>query len=84
MADLTLEDRIIFHDAIETMEVDFRNMTFRNAEDVDAFYEDMSGRQFVETMARLCGFDRREARRLTEASLDLVQTSEEADAKEAY
>ena len=44
MADLTLEDRIIFHDAIETMEVDFRNMTFRNAEDVDAFYDEADRR----------------------------------------
>jgi ABC-2 type transport system ATP-binding protein len=40
--------------------------------DVDAFYETMSGRQFVETMARLCGFPAREARRRTEAALDQV------------
>jgi ABC-2 type transport system ATP-binding protein len=40
--------------------------------DVDSFYEDMSGRQFVQTMARLCGFSRREARRRTEETLELV------------
>src|SRR5262245_8327891 len=40
--------------------------------DVDSFYEEMSGRQFVETMVRLCGYSRVEARRRTEAVLDLV------------
>jgi ABC-2 type transport system ATP-binding protein len=40
--------------------------------DVDAFYEDMSGRQFVETMARLFGYPRREARRRTAEVLDEV------------
>jgi ABC-2 type transport system ATP-binding protein len=40
--------------------------------DVDAFYETMSGRQFVETMARLCGFPAREARRRTEDALEQV------------
>jgi ABC-2 type transport system ATP-binding protein len=40
--------------------------------EVDAFYEEMSGRQFVECMARLCGFPRREARRRTEEALELV------------
>jgi ABC-2 type transport system ATP-binding protein len=37
--------------------------------EVDAFYEEMSGRQFVEAMARLCGYTRREARRRTEETL---------------
>src|SRR6476620_1965134 len=37
--------------------------------DTDAFYEDLSGREFVGAMARLCGFDRREAQRRTEAVL---------------
>jgi branched-chain amino acid transport system ATP-binding protein len=41
VADLTLQERIIFHDAIETMEVDFGNMTFRNDEEVDAFYDEV-------------------------------------------
>jgi ABC-2 type transport system ATP-binding protein len=40
--------------------------------DTDAFYEEMSGRQFVETMARLCGYTRHEARRRTEAALERV------------
>jgi ABC-2 type transport system ATP-binding protein len=40
--------------------------------EVDAFYETMSGRQFVETMARLCGFPLREARQRAGTALDLV------------
>jgi len=40
--------------------------------DVDVFYEEMSGRQFVETMARLCGFTRNESRQRTGAVLELV------------
>jgi ABC-2 type transport system ATP-binding protein len=40
--------------------------------EVDAFYEEMSGRAFVEAMARLCGYDGREARRRTEEALALV------------
>jgi len=40
--------------------------------DVDSFYEDMSGRQFVQTMVRLCGFTRLEALRRTEEVLELV------------
>jgi ABC-2 type transport system ATP-binding protein len=40
--------------------------------EVDAFYETMSGRRFVETMARLCGFPGREARRRAGAALELV------------
>jgi ABC-2 type transport system ATP-binding protein len=38
----------------------------------DTFYEEMSGRRFVETMARLSGFTRREARRRTAETLELV------------
>jgi ABC-2 type transport system ATP-binding protein len=49
--------------------------------DHDAFYEDMAGREFVFTMARLCGYDRREARRRTEAVLDRVGMSDRADRK---
>lgn len=41
MTERTLRDRIIFHDAIETMEVDFSNMTFSDPEDVDAFYDEV-------------------------------------------
>jgi ABC-2 type transport system ATP-binding protein len=47
--------------------------------DVDAFYEDMSGRQFVEAMARLCGYRRTEARRRTGEVLERVGMSDRAD-----
>jgi ABC-2 type transport system ATP-binding protein len=47
--------------------------------DVDHFYEEMSGRQFVQTMARLCGFPRREAVRRTEETLALVGMAGDAD-----
>jgi ABC-2 type transport system ATP-binding protein len=40
--------------------------------DVDTFYEEMSGRAFIETMARLFGFQRAEALRRTEDVLQLV------------
>jgi ABC-2 type transport system ATP-binding protein len=40
--------------------------------ETDAFYEEMSGRQFVEAMARLCGYPKREARKRTEAALERV------------
>lgn len=49
--------------------------------DIDAFYEDMSGRRFVWIMARLCGFDRREATRRTEAVLERVGMVDRADRK---
>lgn len=49
--------------------------------DIDAFYEDMSGRKFVWVMARLCGFDRREATRRTEAVLERVGMAGRADRK---
>jgi len=47
--------------------------------DVDALYEEMSGRQFVLTMARLHGMDRRTARDRTEAALTDVGMSDRAD-----
>lgn len=40
--------------------------------EVDAFYEEMSGRQFVEAMARLCGYAGSEARQRCEAALERV------------
>ncbi len=40
--------------------------------EVDSFYEEMSGRQFVRAMARLCGYDRAEANRRTGEVLELV------------
>src|SRR5580692_4668500 len=37
--------------------------------EVDAFYEEMSGQQFVLSMARLCGYPGRESERRTEQAL---------------
>jgi ABC-2 type transport system ATP-binding protein len=45
----------------------------------DMFYEEMSGRRFVQTMARLCGFPRPEARRRTDQTLALVGMDDRAD-----
>src|SRR5262249_39121626 len=45
----------------------------------DTFYEEMSGRRFVATMAKLCGYDRAEAGRRTEQCLALVGMSDRAD-----
>jgi ABC-2 type transport system ATP-binding protein len=47
--------------------------------ELDTFYEEMSGRRFVETMGRLCGLPRRAARLRTAATLELVGMSERAD-----
>ena len=47
--------------------------------EMDTFYEEMSGRRFVETMARLCGFTRAAALQRTGAILDLVGMSDRAD-----
>jgi ABC-2 type transport system ATP-binding protein len=47
--------------------------------DVDAFYEEMSGRQFVHAMARLCGYDGAEAKRRTSEALELVRMTERCD-----
>jgi ABC-2 type transport system ATP-binding protein len=49
--------------------------------DVDAFYEDMTGREFVRTMADLCGFPAKDAKTLTEATLDRVGMVDRADRK---
>ncbi|MFO0842430.1 MAG: ABC transporter ATP-binding protein [Gemmataceae bacterium] len=46
--------------------------------DVDAFYEEMSGRQFLDAMARLCGYGPAEARRRTEAVLERVGMADRA------
>jgi ABC-2 type transport system ATP-binding protein len=45
----------------------------------DKFYEEMSGRRFIETMARLSGYASGEARRRTEAMLELVGMADRAD-----
>ena len=47
--------------------------------DVDAFYEEMSGRDFVRTMAMLHGYGRRVARRRTEDVLAQVGMTDRAD-----
>ncbi len=47
--------------------------------DVDVFYEDMTGRQFVREMARLCGFTRTEANHRTEVVLEQVGMTDRAD-----
>ncbi len=49
--------------------------------DVDAFYEDLSGRKFVAIMARLCGFSKKESLRRTEAALEQVGMTDRADRK---
>ena len=47
--------------------------------DADAFYEEMSGRQFIESMAKLCGFPGPEVRRRTEAVLHRVGMADRAN-----
>lgn len=49
--------------------------------DADVFYEEMSGREFVLTMARLCGYSASESKRRTEAMLERVGMSDRADRK---
>ena len=49
--------------------------------DIDAFYEDLSGRRFVWVMARLCGYTRAESTRRTEAVLERVGMTDRADRK---
>src|SRR5437868_7003516 len=46
--------------------------------DVETFYEEMSGRQFIEAMARLCGYPGIEARRRTEKVLEIVGMADRA------
>src|SRR5438874_3995688 len=47
--------------------------------EVDTFYEEMSGRQFVQTMARLCGYRRSEAHQRTEEALRQVGMTDRSD-----
>ena len=47
--------------------------------DADAFYEDLSGREFVRLMARLCGYSRSETARRTEMVLERVGMRDRAD-----
>ena len=45
----------------------------------DAFYEDWSGRRFLEAMAFLCGYARSQARQRVAATLELVGMSQRSD-----
>lgn len=47
--------------------------------DADAFYEEMSGRKFVQTMARLRGYTISDARQRTERVLEIVGMLDRAD-----
>jgi ABC-2 type transport system ATP-binding protein len=49
--------------------------------DIDAFYEDLSGRRFVWVMARLCGYSRAEATSRTEFVLQRVGMQDRAERK---
>jgi ABC-2 type transport system ATP-binding protein len=49
--------------------------------EVDVLYEEMSGRQFVETLARLCGFTKYEAQLRTDEVLEQVGLVAGADRK---
>lgn len=49
--------------------------------DADAFYDEMTGRAFVQFMARLHGFSRTEANDRTEAALELVEMTDRAHRK---
>ncbi|MFO0964215.1 MAG: ABC transporter ATP-binding protein [Gemmataceae bacterium] len=47
--------------------------------ELDVFYEEMSGRRFVQTMARFCGYATGEARERTERCLEIVGMHGRAD-----
>ncbi len=47
--------------------------------EVDKFYEEMSGQAFVETMARLCGYSKSDARIRTREALELVGMTGRSD-----
>jgi ABC-2 type transport system ATP-binding protein len=47
--------------------------------EIDSFYEEMSGRQFVQAMARLCGYSKTAASERTEQALELVGMSDRAN-----
>src|SRR5436305_1242309 len=49
--------------------------------ELDTFYEEMSGRRFVEVMAQLCGYPGREARRRTAEILELVGMADRAEGR---
>jgi len=47
----------------------------------DVFYEEMTGRQFVLAMTRLCGYSKREATRRTTQAIERVGMADRADKK---
>ncbi|MFT3878649.1 MAG: ABC transporter ATP-binding protein [Gemmatales bacterium] len=47
----------------------------------DVFYEEMTGRQFVRGMTRLCGYSKREAFSRADAAIERVGMSDRADKK---
>jgi ABC-2 type transport system ATP-binding protein len=47
--------------------------------DADVFYEEMSGLNFVRTMARLCGYPRREAHDRADAAIERVGMADRCD-----
>jgi ABC-2 type transport system ATP-binding protein len=49
--------------------------------ETDTFYEEMSGRKFIETMALLTGYSGRESRRRTASALELVGMNGRAERK---
>ncbi|HQU47463.1 MAG TPA: ABC transporter ATP-binding protein, partial [Pirellulales bacterium] len=66
--------RVGDHDAWSTA----AKRLFGYSPDLDRFYEEMTGREFVDTMARLCGYRRSEARDRTELALEEVGMTERA------
>ncbi|HEV3339795.1 MAG TPA: ABC transporter ATP-binding protein, partial [Pirellulales bacterium] len=52
---------------------------FGYSPDLDRFYEEMAGREFVYTMAQLYGYRRREARERTELALEEVGMTDRAE-----
>lgn len=49
--------------------------------ELDTFYEEMSGRRFIEAMARLVGYTSGESRRRADATLELVGMTGRADGR---
>lgn len=47
----------------------------------DVFYEEMTGRQFVRGMTRMCGYNKREANRRADAAIEQVGMADRADKK---
>ncbi|MCX7799067.1 MAG: ABC transporter ATP-binding protein, partial [Fimbriimonadales bacterium] len=70
--------RVLGHDPFANPDV-YRLLGY--CPDVDAFYESMTGRQFVTLMARLAGFSSSEARRRADEAIERVGMAQRADRK---